>query len=291
MFSPAAKWRATTGFSPIEEAAEGGAARKNWLTFISLELTLSPRAPGCRTHVCPSILIIEDEPAIADTLIYALKTEGFEPHWCSTGEAGLLALQRQTVALVVLDIGLPDGSGFEFCKRIRASSPIPILFLTARSGEMDRVVGLEIGGDDYLVKPFSPRELTARVKAILRRSQSNGMTSLSPATLVAPAPTLPPAHSPSSTFTLDEARCRIVYCGQSLELTRYEFRLLRTLVIQPGRVYSREQLMTAAWEEPGASLDRTVDAHIKTLRAKLRLVDPNKDVIQTHRGLGYSLKE
>lgn len=238
--------------------------------------------------MCPSILIIEDEPAIADTLVYALKTEGFEPQWCSTGEAGLLALKKQSFALVVMDIGLPDGSGFEFCKRIRGDSPIPILFLTARSSEMDRVVGLEIGGDDYLVKPFSPRELTARVKAILRRSQSQGVISFPPAS--GPVSSSPARSSPP-TFVLDEARCRIVYCGQTLELTRYEFRLLRTLVIQPGRVYSREQLMTAAWEEPGASLDRTVDAHIKTLRAKLRLVDPSKDVIQTHRGLGYSLKE
>ena len=230
--------------------------------------------------MCPKILIIEDEPAIADTLVYALKTEGFEPHWCATGEAGLAALAVHAFALVVLDIGLPDGSGFEFCKTIRVRSTIPVIFLTARSSEMDRVVGLEIGGDDYLVKPFSPRELTARVKAILRRSQGNGGT-----------PTVAVPAAATATFSIDEARCRIVYRGQSLDLTRYEFRLLRVLAAQPGRVYSREQLMASAWEEPGASLDRTVDAHIKTLRAKLRLIDPEKDQIQTHRGLGYSLRE
>lgn len=244
------------------------------------ELTAGRVPSGSLAPVCPKILIIEDEPAIADTLVYALKTEGFEPHWCATGEAGLAALGAQAFALVVLDIGLPDGSGFEFCKTIRTRSSVPVIFLTARSSEMDRVVGLEIGGDDYLVKPFSPRELTARVKAILRRSQNIGGSS----TTVSSSPAL-------ASFSIDEARCRIVYRGHLLELTRYEFRLLRVLVAQPGRVYSREQLMTSAWEEPGASLDRTVDAHIKTLRAKLRLIDPENDPIQTHRGLGYSLKE
>lgn len=241
--------------------------------------------------MCPKILIIEDEPAIADTLIYALKTEGFEPLWCATGEAGLAALGLHPFALVVLDIGLPDGSGFEFCKIIRSRSEIPVLFLTARSSEMDRVVGLEIGGDDYLVKPFSPRELTARVKAILRRAQNNG-GSLQPSVTHATAAAGAGAVAPSpATFVIDDARCRILYRGQPLDLTRYEFRLLRALAGQPGRVFSREQLMTAAWEEPAASLDRTVDAHIKTLRAKLRSVDPQQDPIQTHRGLGYSLKE
>jgi two-component system catabolic regulation response regulator CreB len=232
------------------------------------------------------ILIIEDEPAIADTLLYALKTDGFEPHWCATGQGGLAALNAQEFTLVILDVGLPDGSGFEFCKTIRAQSQVPIIFLTARAGEIDRVVGLEIGGDDYLVKPFSPRELTARVKAILRRTNGDG-TSLSAA--ASGAPLTSPAPEPG--FQIDAARCRISHKGHALDLTRYEFRLLRTLLAQPGRVFSRDQLMSAAWEEPGASLDRTVDAHIKTLRAKLRAVDPAADPIQTHRGLGYSLRE
>jgi two-component system, OmpR family, catabolic regulation response regulator CreB len=106
------------------------------------------------------ILVIEDEPAIADTLVYALKTEGFEPEWCATGRAGLAALAAKPFALVVLDVGLPDGSGFDVCKTIRTRSAVPVLFLTARNTELDRVLGLELGGDDYLVKPFSPRELT-----------------------------------------------------------------------------------------------------------------------------------
>lgn len=223
------------------------------------------------------ILIVEDEPAIADTLIYALRTEGFEPEWCATGRAGLAALAVRTFALVVLDVGLPDGSGFDVCKQIRARLTVPVLFLTARSSELDRVLGLELGGDDYLVKPFSPRELTARVKAILRRTQGNGAAGGTAAS----APEL----------AVDEERCTVRYRGVALELTRYEFRLAKVLAAKPGRVFSRDQLMAAAWEDPGASLDRTVDAHIKSLRAKFRAVSPDYDPIQTHRGLGYSLRD
>lgn len=235
------------------------------------------------------ILIVEDEPAIADTLIYALKTEGFEPEWCATGRAGLAALAAKPFALVVLDVGLPDGSGFEVCKTIRTKSAVPVLFLTARNTELDRVLGLELGGDDYLVKPFSPRELTARVKAILRRTNGHVRPDSAAAPEVASPP--PTADAAPVTFAVDEERCAVRYRGVSLELTRYEYRLLKTLVAKPGRVFSREQLMTAAWEDPGASLDRTVDAHIKSLRAKLRAVAPERDPIQTHRGLGYSLRD
>lgn len=227
----------------------------------------------------PSVLIIEDEPAIADTIVYALKTEGFAPEWCATGRAGLAALGARPFALVVLDIGLPDGSGLDFCKQIRTRSTIPVLFLSARNSELDRVLGLELGGDDYLVKPFSPRELTARVKAILRRMNGGG------------PPVKNPAPCEPAEFIVDDERYVIAFRGVPLELTRYEFRLLKTLVAKPGRVFSREQLMAAAWEDPGASLDRTVDAHIKTLRAKLRVVAGGTDPIQTHRGLGYGLKE
>jgi two-component system catabolic regulation response regulator CreB len=231
----------------------------------------------------PAILIVEDEPAIADTLLYALKTEGFAPEWCATGRAGLAALAAKPFALVVLDVGLPDGSGFDVCKAIRAQSAVPVLFLTARNTELDRVLGLELGGDDYLVKPFSPRELTARVKAILRRTNGGNGPAAGPAA--------PPAAAPAkSDFVVDDERCTIAFRGVALELTRYEFRLLKTLAAKPGRVFSRDQLMSAVWEDPGASLDRTVDAHIKMLRAKLRAIDAAGDPIQTHRGLGYSLR-
>ena len=263
----------------------------------------------------PAILIIEDEPAIADTLLYALATEGFSPRWCGTAREGLEALRTQAFALLVLDVGLPDANGFEFCKQLRTSGhDLPIVFLTSRASEIDRIVGLEIGGDDYLTKPFSPRELTARVKVILRRARpanadttpgfvTNLVTNQpSPAApklvenvtnlVAAPTSGLPSAPLPSgSLFVLDEARCRISYRNHPLELTRIEFRLLKTFLAQPGRVFTRDQLLTAAWDEPEASLDRTVDAHVKTLRAKLRAVDSAQDPIVTHRGLGYSLRE
>ncbi len=224
----------------------------------------------------PRVLVVEDEPAIADTLLYALKTEGFSPHWCATGREALAASRAETFALVILDVGLPDGTGFDVCKALRAHSAVPVLFLTARNTELDRVLGLELGGDDYVTKPFSPREITARVKAILRR------TSLAP-----------PQDAPSTAATgivIDAERCTARCAGVPLELTRYEFRLLKALAARPGRVYSRDELMGAAWEDPGASLDRTVDAHIKTLRAKLRAAAPGTDPIQTHRGMGYSLR-
>lgn len=226
----------------------------------------------------PRILIVEDEPAIADTLVYALKTEGFEPVWHPTGRAGLAAAAAGPFALVVLDVGLPDGSGFDVCKAIRARSNVPVIFLTARNTELDRVLGLELGGDDYLAKPFSPRELTARVKAVLRRTAGGAGTA-------GAAPGAAPGE-----LVVDDARCVIRFRGVALELTRYEFRLLRALVENPGRVFSRDQLMAAVWEDPGASLDRTVDAHIKMLRAKLRAVAADADPIHTHRGLGYSLR-
>jgi len=220
------------------------------------------------------ILLVEDEPSIADNIVYALKTEGFAPTWCQTGEEGLEAFAKQAFALVILDVGLPDMNGFELCKKLRAKSVVPIVFVTARKAEIDRVVGLEIGADDYVVKPFTPRELTARVKAILRRTDS-----------------FTPSQSTARTFSVDEERCEIRYYGTPLQLSRYEFRLLKVLLKTPGRVYSRDQLMELAWEEPDTALDRTVDAHIKTLRAKLREVRDDEDPIRTHRGLGYSLKD
>jgi two-component system catabolic regulation response regulator CreB len=222
----------------------------------------------------PTILVVEDEPAIADTIQYALESEGFVCHRLEVGAGVVEVLDRQPVALVVLDIGLPDLSGIEVCRRVRQRHDVPIIFLTARAGEVDRVVGLELGADDYVVKPFSPRELAARVKAVLRRAGRGGDK--------------PP---PGTAFALDEERHQITYFGKPLELSRYEYRLLAVLLKRPGRVYSREQLLELVWDEPEASLDRTVDAHVKNLRAKLRDVRPDVDPIATHRGTGYSLKE
>lgn len=221
------------------------------------------------------ILVVEDEPAIADNIVYALSTEEFQPQTCATvGEAARL-LHEEPPALIILDIGLPDGSGFDFCKHIRQNSDIPIIFLTARTGEIDRVVGLEIGGDDYVAKPFSPRELVARVKAVLRRTARQS----------------PHENKAPAAFEIDAHKMKIVYCGQPLDLSRYEYRVLEVLLSRPGWVFSRERLMEKAWDAPESSTDRTVDTHIKTIRAKLREIDPHSDPIATHRGLGYSLKE
>ncbi len=224
----------------------------------------------------PHILLIEDERSIADSLLYALKTEGYETSWAQTGKEGLAFYEQKHPSLVVLDIGLPDISGLDVCRQLRERSAIPIIFLTARAEEVDRIVGLELGADDYMAKPFSPRELTARIRAVLRRLE--------------PARALSAEQVVTGPFRHAAARYRIEYHDVPLELSRYEYRLLKTLLEHPGRVYSREQLMDKAWEHPEHSLDRTVDTHIKTLRSKLRAIHPDEDLIRTHRGIGYSLE-
>lgn len=220
------------------------------------------------------VLIVEDEPAIADTIQYALETDGFETMRLTSGLPALAVLETEQIDIVVLDVGLPDINGFELCKQIRKSTSVPIIFLTARSDEIDKVVGLEIGADDYVTKPFSPRELSARVKALIRRTRiPSGSTN----------------HSPS--FSIDESRKQIVYFGKTLDLSRYEFAILKTFIQRPGHVYSRDQLMNICWDEPESSMDRTIDAHIKNIRNKLKAVKPDLDPIVTHRGMGYSLNE
>jgi two-component system catabolic regulation response regulator CreB len=228
--------------------------------------------------VTARILIVEDEPSISETIAYALESDGFEVATAGTGAAGFEEIRRKPVDLVVLDVGLPDVNGFDWCRTFRQTSEIPVLFLTARSSEVDRVVGLEIGGDDYVAKPFSPRELTARVRAILRRA--------APA-----AEPLPLPQEAASGFEVDAERYQIRYKGKPLSLSRYEYRILGFLIEHPGRVYTRAQLMDHAWEEPEASMERTVDSHIKSIRSKLREIHPESDPIVTHRGIGYSLAE
>lgn len=219
------------------------------------------------------VLIIEDELAIAETLVYAFKEAGIATTHMLLGGDAINAFnnnQHNQYSFVVLDIGLPDVSGFDVCKKIRKISTVPILFLTARNHEIDKIVGLEIGADDYVTKPFSPREVVARVNAILRRTESLPIT------------------KPKG-FLVDEQSNRIQLDGQYLTLTRYEFLLLKILVKQPNRVFSRNQLMDLVWVNAEDTLERTVDAHIKTLRAKLRVLDSTNTAIVTHRGMGYSL--
>jgi len=229
----------------------------------------------------PKILIVEDEPGIADTLQYALRTDGFEPAWCATGEEGLRHIAAAAPALVILDVGLPDASGFEIFKRIRATSEVPVVFLTARSDEIDRVVGLELGADDYIAKPFSPRELVARVRSVLRRSARSDIAATAAGA----------ASAAAGPIVVDEGRMQVRYYGRALELSRYEFGLLKTLASRPGHVFTREALLDRVWGDDSDSMDRTVDAHVKTLRAKMKAIAPGLEPIRTLRGSGYALAE
>jgi two-component system catabolic regulation response regulator CreB len=221
------------------------------------------------------ILLVEDEIAIADAVLYALRGEGYAAEHRLLGSEGLRLLREGGYDLAILDIGLPDMTGFEVCRELRATSAIPVIFLTARSGELDKVLGLELGADDYVVKPFSPRELVARVRARLRRA--------------APAAS-PSGWTQAGRFAHDAGGQRIRFAGNDLDLTRYEYRLLARLLARPGAILSRERLMSEVWDDAPDTVDRTVDTHVKTLRAKLRAVDPGTDPIRTHRGLGYSVE-
>jgi two-component system catabolic regulation response regulator CreB len=220
------------------------------------------------------ILLVEDETAIAQIVLHALRAEGFEAVHCLTGGQALAAVRAQAFDLAVLDVGLPDIGGFALCRELRRDRDLPVIFLTAQDAEADRILGLEIGADDYVTKPFSPRELVARVRVVLRRLQ----------------PVASPASSETPGFVHDADGRRIRYRGRALDLTRYEYGLLAALLQRPGAVLARAQLMDRVWGDALESGDRTVDTHIKTLRAKLREVAPDADPIRTHRGLGYSLE-
>jgi len=217
----------------------------------------------------PRILLVEDEAAIADTVVYALQADGHDVVHCLTGGEALREARRSHFELAVLDVGLPDINGFALCRELRHGRELPVIFLTAQGAEADRLLGFELGADDYIAKPFSPRELVARVRVALRRSGASAAT--------------------PRRFEHDAEGRRIRYCGQVLDLTRYEYGLLAALLQRPGAVLSRAQLMDRVWGEALDSGDRTVDTHVKTLRAKLHEIDGEADPIHTHRGLGYSL--
>jgi two-component system catabolic regulation response regulator CreB len=219
------------------------------------------------------ILLVEDEPAIAETVLYALRTAGFQAEHCLTGREALREAQRVHYDLAVLDVGLPDIGGFALCRELRRGRDVPVIFLTAHDAEAERILGLEIGADDYVTKPFSPRELVARVRVVLRRGRAPADASVN-----------------AQGFDHDSDGHRIRYRGRLLNLTRYEYCLLAALLQRPGAVLSRSQLMDRVWGDALSSGDRTIDTHIKTLRAKLRAVAPEADPIRTHRGLGYSLE-
>jgi two-component system, OmpR family, catabolic regulation response regulator CreB len=221
----------------------------------------------------PQLLLLEDDPAIAKTVVFALEREGYAVHHCTLLRDARRYLQTQQVDALILDVGLPDGNGLDLCREVRLAGHTPVLMLSARGEELDRVLGLELGADDYMAKPFSPRELVARIRALLRRS--------------AAAPVA--ASKPATPFTQDHAAQRISLAGQVLDLTRREYGLLAKLLEANGRIHAREALLNTVWGMEADSTDRTVDTHIKTLRAKLRAVDANREFITTHRGMGYSI--
>jgi DNA-binding response OmpR family regulator len=217
-----------------------------------------------------AILVVEDEQAIAELVRAYLKRDGFGVVWASSGEQAMEELSRHSLRLVVLDIGLPGIDGFEVCRRLRARTGVPILILSARDEEVDRVAGLEAGADDYVTKPFSPRELVARVKAILRRVDGAGNSSEEGVLTAADV-------------ELDRAARTVTVGGGEVELTGREFDLLAALLSHPGIVLSRDRLLELVWggEFPGGT--RTVDVHIAQLRAKLE----RPELLQTVRGAGY----
>ena len=215
------------------------------------------------------IVVVEDEPDIADLLTLYFEREGWTVHWCADGERGLETIRARQPDLVVLDIGLPGMTGLDVCRELRTSSSVPVLFLTARDDEIDRILGLELGADDYVTKPFSPREIVARVKAILRRGRVD-----EPTTTVQ-----------FGTITVDLERHEASVDDQPISLATQEFRLLAHLCENTGVVLSRQQLLDGAWGEDWYGDIRTVDVHVRQLRRKLGEDLP----LATVRGAGYRL--
>ena len=222
--------------------------------------------------MAPRILVVEDEPAIAESVAYALGRDGFAVSLAATASAA--SALAESADLVVLDLMLPDGSGFDLIANWRKTKKIPIIVLSSRDAEADRVVALEAGADDYVTKPFSPREVVARVRAVLRRSQSeSGLAGAGPP------------------LSLDAATRRARANGSSLELTRVEFDVLACLLEQPGRVYSRVELISRVWGDGFAITDRTIDSHVKALRKKVAEAGAEPGLIETVRGVGYRVTD
>lgn len=226
------------------------------------------------------ILVVDDEPKIVILVRSYLEREGYRVSEASDGRMALQVFQREAPDLIILDLMLPGLDGFDVCRAIRRSSDVPIIMLTARGEDMDKLVGLELGADDYITKPFSPRELVARVRAVLRRSHPS------------PAPVTAPSRLVLGELVMDEERFEAACHGHLLALTPAEFRILSTLARAPGRVFSRSQLLDAALGETYEGYERTIDVHIKNLRHKLAAVSGKKgcNIVTVH-GIGYKLQE
>ena len=216
-----------------------------------------------------TVLIVEDEPKLASLVADYLKAAGYEAHCIENGLEAVPWVKRNAPDLMVLDLMLPGRSGLEICKEVRSFSDLPIIMVTARVEEVDRLIGLEAGADDYLCKPFSVRELVARVKALLRR---------------------PRISQKNSSFLIDEASHEVTLDGRKLDLTPVEFRLVAALAAAPGKVFSRDALLEKLYADHRVVTDRTVDAHVKNLRRKIDEIRPGADLVRSIYGVGYKLE-
>jgi two-component system OmpR family response regulator len=223
------------------------------------------------------ILVVDDEPHIRDVICFALERAGMTSTTARNGTEAMMAFRRGGIDLVILDIGMPDMDGLEVCRHIRKTSTLPILFLSARDEEIDRVLGLEIGGDDYVTKPFSPRELVARVKAILKRSDKNGLSKEQD-----------DGQLTVGDIRLDRGGRAVRFADTGIALTALEFGILEALLARPGMVFSRDQLMEAAYGIGTYVADRTVDSHIRNIRAKFTAAGCT-GVIATVHAVGFKL--
>jgi two-component system OmpR family response regulator len=226
--------------------------------------------------VVHSVLVVDDDPHIRDVIRFAFEKAGMTVAIAQDGKQALRAFNGAVHDLVVLDIGMPEMDGLEVCRQIRKSSDTPILFLSARDEEIDRVLGLEIGGDDYVTKPFSPRELVARVNAILRRAQNT--------------PAVPVAAEPMrrGALVLDPDERTVIFDGQPVALTSIEFAIVRTLLARPKFVFSRELILEAAYGGNIHVADRTIDSHVRNIRAKMAAAGTDS-VVETVHGIGFRL--
>jgi len=219
------------------------------------------------------ILVVDDDAHIRDVVCFALRRAGYQPLTAANGRAALEVAAREMPALVVLDILMPELDGTAVCTKLRAKSDLPVIFLTSKDEEMDRILGLELGADDYVVKPFSPRELVARVKAVLRRRKGIG--------------TEPEQKLTRGKLSIDAEEHVAAWAGSAVALTATEFALLKAIAAQPRRAFTRENLMTAAYPDARFVSDRTIDSHVRHIRAKFQAL--GGDPIETVHGVGYKL--
>ena len=220
----------------------------------------------------PLVFVVEDEPKLARLLNDYLRAADFDTHCIGDGLDVVPAVRSRHPDLILLDLMLPGCDGLSVCREVRVFSEVPIIMVTARVEEIDRLLGLELGADDYICKPFSPREVVARVQAVLRRTRAQGPT------------------QPAARLVLDEERLGAALDGKALELTQVEFRLLKTLAARPGRIFSRDQLLNSIYADHRVVTDRTVDSHVKNLRRKLMLACGDEEIIRSIYGAGYKLE-